>query len=83
MPVRMVGNMESPEDDVPGLIFDIVLRGELERIEEYKSADLSPYLPLLSRLVYVQERCQVCTSPLHCSNDLTDLTDCDIAGWSA
>jgi hypothetical protein len=52
--------VDSPEDDVPGLIFDIVLRGELERIDEYKNADLSPYLPLLARLVYVQEQFQVC-----------------------
>jgi hypothetical protein len=76
--------MESPEDDVPGLIFDIVLRGELERIEEYKDADLSPYLPLLSRLVYVQERCQVSNCPRKAQQQRPDgLIDCEITGWAS
>ena len=45
--------------DLAGNLFETILRGELEHIEEYKSADLSPHLPLLSRLVFVQEQCQV------------------------
>ena len=61
-PSRSGGGGEPPSQkmrDLAGNLFETILRGELEHIEEYKSADLSPHLPLLSRLVFLQEQCQV------------------------
>ena len=77
---------ESKSMEESGALFDTILRGELDYIEEYKNADFSPYLPLLARLLFAQERCQVSEFSVrsHIISSTTYSTHLNLlyAGWN-